>query len=314
MINYFCKHCNIFYKEKGGDLLTCDHQSIPIINGVPRFVKNENYAERFGKQWIRFAATQLDSVSGLNISKERLERCLRPLSLTDLSGKSVLEVGCGAGRFTEVLLQYGAKVTSLDLSEAVNANISNFPKSDRHAVIQADAIEAPFQDESFDLVICLGVVQHAEDQDAILQALCRLCKPNGDVIFDHYRMTLSFLTRLLPLYRWLFLSLNMSNSVDFCQKLVKFLLPLHKRFGSSFVGYAVLSRVSPIVSYFHLFPTLSDKEQSEWATLDTHDSLFDSNKRLHSKSSLQKVVNRLPLKNASINLGGIGLEVHGIKI
>jgi hypothetical protein len=103
------------------------------------------------------------------------------------------------------------------------------------------------------------------------------------------------------------------DSVNFCEYLVKYFLPLHSALGRSVFGYAILSRVSPIVSYFHLFPGLSDEQQKEWSILDTHDSLFDSNKRLHSKSSIKKVVTKLPLKKFDINYGGIGLEVHGTK-
>jgi 2-polyprenyl-3-methyl-5-hydroxy-6-metoxy-1,4-benzoquinol methylase len=38
----------------------------------------------------------------------------------ELAGKQVLECGCGAGRFTEILLAEGAQVTFIDLSEAVD--------------------------------------------------------------------------------------------------------------------------------------------------------------------------------------------------
>ena len=55
-----------------GDL-TCAkcRRSYPIVGAIPRFVPSENYASTFGFQWNRFRKTQLDSHTGLPISKER---------------------------------------------------------------------------------------------------------------------------------------------------------------------------------------------------------------------------------------------------
>ena len=73
-----------------------------IIDGIPRFVDKSNYSDNFGLQWKKFSRTQLDSYSGLNISEERLVRCL-DFDKSKLKDKFVLEAGSGAGRFTEIL-------------------------------------------------------------------------------------------------------------------------------------------------------------------------------------------------------------------
>src|SRR5215470_13633321 len=117
--------------------------TFPIINNIPRFVNSENYADAFGRQWNKFRKTQLDSHTGATISRDRLERCLGG-SLDVIKGKSVLEVGCGAGRFTEVMLKAGARVFACDLSSAVEANYANCHElSDDYFVCQADALELP---------------------------------------------------------------------------------------------------------------------------------------------------------------------------
>src|SRR5262245_40355278 len=75
-----------------------------IRQGIPRFVGHDGYATAFGRQWQRYRRTQLDSYTGCSYSRQRLERCLgNPLDT--LRGKTVLECGSGAGRFTELLLQ-----------------------------------------------------------------------------------------------------------------------------------------------------------------------------------------------------------------
>ena len=102
------------------DKLVCPHNhDFRIVGGVPRFVESSSYAVHFGIQWNTFRRTQLDSYKRLPISEERLRDCLGEKIYTSLAAKQVLECGCGAGRFTEILLARGAFVTAVDLSDAV---------------------------------------------------------------------------------------------------------------------------------------------------------------------------------------------------
>jgi len=68
------------------------------------------YVDNFGIQWNLFEKTQLDSYTGIPLSRDRLIRCCGPQLFGSLRGKYVLEAGCGAGRFTEVLLDRGAQL------------------------------------------------------------------------------------------------------------------------------------------------------------------------------------------------------------
>ena len=73
----------------------------------------------------------------------------------------MLEAGCGAGRFTEILLQLpAAAVTSTDLNSAVEPNQVNCPQSARHRIVQCDIKDLQFPPAQYDMVICLGVLQH----------------------------------------------------------------------------------------------------------------------------------------------------------
>ncbi|HWC73198.1 MAG TPA: class I SAM-dependent methyltransferase, partial [Gemmatimonadales bacterium] len=130
-----------------------------IDASIPRMiVDRHNYTDAFGLQWNTFRKTQLDSYCGTDISLKRARRCIGPEAWAFLHEhpSEVLEAGCGAGRFTEVLLGTGASVTSVDLSNAVEANQENFPQNDRHRVVQADLLRLPFAPRQFDLVFCLG--------------------------------------------------------------------------------------------------------------------------------------------------------------
>lgn len=158
-------------------VLIGDEKKYPVIDGIPRLLtERENYAAAFGEQWSRWRTTQLDSFSGTSITRDRLYRCLgykgREMLSNDSNSSQVLEVGCGAGRFTEILLEFpGARVTSLDLSTAVEVNQVNFPQDERHRIVQADIMQAPFELEQFDIVVCLGVIQHTPNPEATIEAL-----------------------------------------------------------------------------------------------------------------------------------------------
>jgi SAM-dependent methyltransferase len=157
----------------------------PIVNGIPRFVGSGNYSDDFGFQWNSFSRTQLDSHVGIDLSERRVERCLRG-ELSRLHGKNVLEAGSGAGRFTEILLKYGALVHSFDYSSAVEANARNNGTSDRLTLAQADIRQIPFPRNSFDLVICFGVLQHTPSTEGSIGHLWEMVKPGGALAIDHY--------------------------------------------------------------------------------------------------------------------------------
>lgn len=160
-----------------GDKLQSEYgHSYPIIRGIPRFVDAENYSDDFGDQWNMFPKTQLDSFTGLDNSETRLARCLRG-NLASLTDKKVLEAGSGAGRFTEVLLKYGAVVDSFDYSNAVEANAKNNGHHANLVLAQADIRKMPFPKASYDYVICLGVLQHTPNPEESIARLWEMVRP-----------------------------------------------------------------------------------------------------------------------------------------
>jgi 2-polyprenyl-3-methyl-5-hydroxy-6-metoxy-1,4-benzoquinol methylase len=307
---YLSKIDEQFFIYENGSLVSLN-QTIPIVNGIPRFVESDNYASAFGKQWNRFQKTQLDSSINFPLSEERLKRCLGENLWNNLNGKLILEAGCGAGRFTEILLKKGAIVVSVDLSDAVDSNQRNFPISDKHYVCQADLNSLPFKKDFFDIVICLGVIQHTRNSEEAIGSLYSHVKNNGSLVIDHYRRTLSFLTRLLPVYRFFFKFFAITDTLNFTENLVKLWFPIHRLLGRNIFLYAILSRFSPIVTYFHSYPSLSIQAQYDWSIMDTHDSLFDFYKRLKTVRGIRNTLEKLPgVSNIFVIKGGIGIEAR----
>ena len=158
----------------------------PCINGVFRIVKDDNYTENFGYQWNKFAGTQIDKASHLDISRVRFFAETN-WDKEDLSGKNVLEVGSGAGRFSQIILDYtSANLYSVDYSNAVEANYKNNGPNDRLHLFQASIYEMPFAKGQFDKVICVGVLQHTPDVEKSVQCLIEMVKPGGQLIVDFY--------------------------------------------------------------------------------------------------------------------------------
>jgi SAM-dependent methyltransferase len=285
---------------------------------VPRFVAASNYADGFGIQWNAFRKTQLDSHTGAPISRNRLTRCLGG-SLDPLRGASVLEVGCGAGRFTEILLDAGAQVFACDLSGAVEANLENCSGSPSHFVCQADVMKLPVDPGSFDFVIALGMIQHTPSPEATIAALSAAVRPGGQLVVDHYR-TLRPLMRLLypfsprAVLRNLLLRLPPALAFQATGWIAEFLLPFHRMlWRRGFVVdrvRAVWRRVSPVFDYYDSFPELGGKALSEWARLDTHDGLTDYYKHLRTPEQIAAALTSAGLQVIECRPGGNGVEAR----
>ncbi len=284
--------------------------------GIPRLLESEhNYADAFGEQWKKFRSTQLDSYSKTTISRDRLRRCLGEelwQLLQQLGRIEILEAGCGAGRFTEILLQLPAvSLTSTDLSSAVEPNQINCAQSDRHRIIQCDINAAPFEPRQFDVVFCLGVIQHTKNPEQTISNLYEQVKPGGWLVIDHYAPTLSRFTK----FTWLLLRpilkrLAPERSMAITERLTVLFFPLHRAVRKHRFLQALLSRLSPLTTFFHVFPYLDDRLQYEWALLDTHDGLTDFYKHLRTMSQVRRALCRLGVQDIHIVKGGNGSEAR----
>ncbi|MFM6924368.1 MAG: methyltransferase domain-containing protein [Ferruginibacter sp.] len=297
------------FKKEGNQYIS-EGATAEIINDIPRFVDSGSYASLFGDQWKEYKKTQLDSYTGTPISESRLDRCLGDELKDKLAGKLVLEAGCGAGRFTEVLLKKGATLVSSDLSSAVEVNAENFPVSDKHLVIQADINNMPFADESFDVVICIGVIQHTPDTEKTIEDLYKLVKRGGTLVIDHYSYDRSNYLRLAKLYRLFLRKKTSEYTIPYTQKLVKRYLPWHKKAAKYKLLSVLLNRISPVISYYSVFPQFNEKQQQEWALLDTHDSLTDWHKRFRNKKQITETLRNLGAVDIHCAYGGNGVEAN----
>jgi ubiquinone/menaquinone biosynthesis C-methylase UbiE len=302
---------------KSGDFLKGENEELyEIIDSIPRILKDKsNYCDAFGQQWLNWRETQLDSFTKTKITEVRLKRCLGSDLCNDLqlNERTVLEVGCGAGRFTEVFLKSFPKLilSSVDLSNAVEANQINFPQNERHQILQADATKLPYENNSFDLVVCLGVIQHTPNPEDTIEELFKKVKPGGTLVIDHYTKSFSFYTKLTAqLLRPIVKRMSYNKRMKFVKLLTNTFFPVHKLLRNIPLGQTLFSRVSPLLTYYHTLPELSHENQYNWALLDTHDHLADWYKHLRSKSEISAVLSNLGGINIWVEKGGNGIEAR----
>lgn len=108
----------------------------------------------------------------------RLERCLEAIS--DRDG-TLLEVGCGAGRYTRAFLHYrpDLKVHGCDISQIA---LEEARQADRTGSIDyalGDALDLPYPDNSFGIVVLFDVFEHVTDVGKAADEVARVLKPGG---------------------------------------------------------------------------------------------------------------------------------------
>jgi len=298
-------------KENRDSLICSDGDHFPIRSGMPRFVPKSNYADAFGIQWQRYRLAQLDSYTGFPVTRIRTQRCTGENLWDSLKGKQVLECGCGAGRFTEVLLGRGAFVTSLDLSEAVDANQQNFPQDKSHRVAQGDIGQLPFAPQQYDVVFCLGVLQYTSNPEKSLTSLYEQVKPGGTLVVDIYTHRLSWYTKTAPLFRHVLRHLPAEKGIRFTETLVDTLLPLHRLARNVYPMQMLLSRLSPVLCYYREYPGFSKELHREWALLDTHNALTGWYRHVRTQKQLRETLEQLGLRHIWCEYGGNGVEARG---
>ncbi|KFD39649.1 class I SAM-dependent methyltransferase [Schleiferia thermophila] len=311
-INFYDKKSHTHFKKNTDRLVAENTREVPIINYIPRFVSADGYSSAFGLQWKTFSCLQLDSYTGTEISKKRILEALSH-SLEWLHDKTVLEAGSGGGRFTEWLKKYCKELYTFDLSRAIEVNYQ-WNKADNVVFFQADILDIPLPDKSFDVVFCLGVIQHTPDSKKAIQELWRTVKPGGILVADHYHFRWAYYTTSIPVYRFFLKRMNPERSLKIIEKLVTIFFPLHWRLRHSKVGRWLLGHFSPILTNIDTFEQKGYAFNKQTSVLESYDALTDYYKRLIKKSELIKILSSLPdLASFDIKRGSNGWVFKVVK-
>jgi phosphoethanolamine N-methyltransferase len=119
---------------------------------------------------------------------EEIRVLIEGADIEDLSGQSVLDIGCGIGGIDLILVQdYGAEhVTAIDvepqLTDAAASRIAAAGLSDRIETKLVQPGPLPFGAESFDCVFSKDAMLHIPDKAALYADVLRVLKPGGRLI------------------------------------------------------------------------------------------------------------------------------------
>ena len=90
----------------------------------------------------------------------------------DLTGKEMLDLGCGTGGYSNYFFQFAKKLIAYDFTrpEGLNPKIEFVPQT---------AGRLPFEDGQFEFVFCASVIEHVKDPQSLLSEMSRVLKKGG---------------------------------------------------------------------------------------------------------------------------------------
>ena len=107
--------------------------------------------------------------------------------LVGISGKKILDVGCGGGILSESMVQRGATVTGIDLSEkalgVARLHLLESGRDVNYRMISAEEL-ADLAAGNFDVVTCMEMLEHVPNPASTVAACAALVKPGGHVFFS----------------------------------------------------------------------------------------------------------------------------------
>lgn len=246
------------------------HRTVEIYDFLG---ETKHYSASFGSQWSKYRNVQIDRLNGTRASyKHLLMFCQGDVSF--LEGATCLEIGSGAGRFTDYLVDLCGSVVTVDSSHAVYSNAAL--GAENLIACRADLFDIPIVRKRVDIVFCRGVIQHTENPKRAIKKLFDYVKPGGWVLFDVYPLKwyTPFVTKywLRPFTRnleseklmariekWMPMLLRLKNHV------INRILPKNK------LGEFISNQLVPIVDSTHSAELHSWAHKIQWSILDTVD-------------------------------------------
>lgn len=106
----------------------------------------------------------------------RLKIVFEQLLSYDIFGLKLLDVGCGTGHFSKLAAERGAHVISMDVGPQLLKKVGEKCQS---TCVVGSILDMPFQENSFDVIVCSEVIEHTPDPFKAVEKLYRVLKPGG---------------------------------------------------------------------------------------------------------------------------------------
>jgi demethylmenaquinone methyltransferase/2-methoxy-6-polyprenyl-1,4-benzoquinol methylase len=109
---------------------------------------------------------------------EALQQVLKPQG----QGESLLDVAGGTGYLASCVADRYARVVVADLSPGM----LSVARSRKLETVEASALELPFKDAEFDVVLCTDALHHIKQIERALDEMCRVLKPGGTLVIHEF--------------------------------------------------------------------------------------------------------------------------------
>ena len=105
------------------------------------------------------------------------------LKMVEQKDGKALDIGCGSGAMVRDLLDRGYTITAADISQdmldATSKTVSDHPRKEGVTYTLQDIEKMNLSSETFDLIICTGVIEYLKTDDNAIKELARVLKPGG---------------------------------------------------------------------------------------------------------------------------------------
>ncbi len=234
--------------------------------------KTAHYTSSFGLQWKKYRDVQIDRLNGAHGSYNHLQLFTQG-DLSIFQNATCLEIGSGAGRFTDYLVDLCKTVITIEPSQALTVNAALGAPNLLPA--HADLFHVPIRREKVDIVFCRGVTQHTSDTKAAVRRLFDYVRPGGMVMFDVYplRWYTPFVTKywLRPFLRHIKSPRFMELAERWVPKLLKVKSKyVNRALPDNIFGRNMANQIIPIAD-FTQSKSLNEQQQVLWSILDTVD-------------------------------------------
>lgn len=251
----------------------------PIINGIPRFVEFDGYSKNFGWQWNKWGKVQYESENKNSPMEGYTEDMF--FKITNLEKKSIknkvfLDLGCGSGRFVDIVNSCEGLIIALDYSSAIDVAKRNI-QNENILFIQGDALNLPIKKEVVDFVYSVGVLHHTPNPKKGIEQTYRVLKNEGIFAISLYSEK--------SLYTFI--------SVKIWRKIFKLFWPI---FGHlpAFIYSKFFGTLTYYISKIHIFLTYPIRiffptavlPDVRWSVLDTFDKVTTSFQSGHTEKQV----------------------------
>ena len=121
----------------------------------------------------------------------------------------VLEIGCGPGTWTKILLSKEVEIEAVDLSPGMIQQAREYVADQRIVFRQGDFLKLDFQVQGYDRILSVRVLEYFLDKKAVMEKCFQLLKPGGWMVFITKSTS--------PIWKYRGLILNLLRKIGFWQ-------------------------------------------------------------------------------------------------